>query len=193
MPGQVDLEGRPFARFAVDVDEPVVLLDDAVDCGQPQAGAPIHTLGGEKRFENIVQYFLVHAAAVVADGQQDKLAGNKTGVIGAVGLVEGMVSCFDDDLAHTFDGVTGVDAQVGQDLLDLGGVHLYGPQARPRQPGKIDLLADEALEHFKHTFHVIVQVDHLGGDGLPTGKGQQLPGDARYTFCGREDFIEIGT
>ena len=52
---QVDLEGRSLARFAVDIDEAVVLLDDAVDRGQPQAGALAHFLGGEKRFEQMGQ------------------------------------------------------------------------------------------------------------------------------------------
>ncbi len=78
-----------MARFAVDVDESVVLLDDAVDRGQTQAGALADILGGEKRLEDMIQRLFVHAAAVVADGQQDILAGNKSGVVGAVGFVEG--------------------------------------------------------------------------------------------------------
>ena len=78
MPGQVDLEGRSLARFAVDVDEAVVLLDDAVDRGQAQAGALAHLLGGEERLEDVVQGLLVHAAAVVADGQQHILARAQT-------------------------------------------------------------------------------------------------------------------
>ena len=77
MPGQVDLEGRSLARLAVDIDEAVVLLDDAVDRGQPQAGALAHLLGGEERLEELCQRLLVHAAAVVADGQQHILAGDK--------------------------------------------------------------------------------------------------------------------
>ena len=89
VPGQVDLEGRALARLAVDVDEAVVLLDDAVDRGQPQAGAFAHLLGGEKRLEDVVQGLLVHAAAVVAHRQQHILAGDKPGMVGAVGFVEG--------------------------------------------------------------------------------------------------------
>ena len=86
---QVDLEGRSLARLAVDIDETVVLLDHAVDRGQAQSGAFAHFLGGEERFEEMSLGLLVHAAAVIAHGQQDIFAGDKTRVIGAVCLVEG--------------------------------------------------------------------------------------------------------
>ncbi len=77
MPGQVDRERRSLARLAVDVDEAVVLLDDAVDRGQPEAGALADVLGGEERLEEVGQRLLVHAAAVVAHGQQHVLAGDE--------------------------------------------------------------------------------------------------------------------
>ena len=38
MPEQVDREGRSLSRLAVDVDETVVLLDDAINCGQSHWG-----------------------------------------------------------------------------------------------------------------------------------------------------------
>ena len=192
MPGQVNLEGRAFPWFAVDVDEAVVLLDDAVDRGQPQAGSLPHLLGGEKRFEDLVEGFLVHAAAVVAYGQQHILPGDKPRVIGAVGLVEGGVFRFDGDLADSGDGVPGVDAQIGQDLVDLGGVHLDRPQVRARQPGEIDVLADQPPQHLEHALHGLVQVEHLGGDGLLAGKGQQLPGQVGGALGGLPDFLEVG-
>ncbi len=36
--GQIDLECSAIARFTVDVDEAVVLLDNAVDRSQPKTG-----------------------------------------------------------------------------------------------------------------------------------------------------------
>ena len=88
VPGQIDLEGRPLARLAVDIDEAIVLLDHAVNRCQPQAGAFAHFLGGEERLEQMAQSLLVHAAAVVADRQQHVLARHKPGVIGAIGFVK---------------------------------------------------------------------------------------------------------
>ena len=124
----------PVARLAVDIDEAVVLLDDAVNRGQPQAGAFAHLLGGEKRLEQIVQGLMIHAAAVVADGQQHIIAGDKARVMGAVVLVESDVARFDGDFASVRDGVPGVDAEVGQDLVDLRWVDLDLRQVLARQP-----------------------------------------------------------
>jgi len=46
------------------------------------------------------QRFLVHGAAIVADGEQRVLAGDKARVGGAIVLVEGIVSRLDGDLAE---------------------------------------------------------------------------------------------
>ena len=78
LPGQVDLEGRPLPRLAVHVDEAVVLFDDAVNRRQPQAGALADFLGGEEGLEELCQRLFVHAAAVVADRQQDVPPGSRT-------------------------------------------------------------------------------------------------------------------
>ncbi len=129
MPGQVDLEGRAFLFFAVDIDEAVVLFDDAVDCGQAQSGPFAHLFGGEKGLEDFILGGGVHAAAVVADDQRCELSGCEARVVGAIGLVQGGVSGFNGDFAGIGDGVAGVDAQVGQDLFNLGGVYLDRPQA----------------------------------------------------------------
>ncbi len=49
VPGQVNPEGQSLAGFAVNIDEPLVLLDNAVNRGQPQPRAfPEDVLGGEK-------------------------------------------------------------------------------------------------------------------------------------------------
>ena len=50
-------------------------------------------------------------------------------MFGTVGLVKSDVSRFDGDLAHSGNGVPGIDAQVGQDLIDLGRIHFDRPQA----------------------------------------------------------------
>ena len=101
------------------------------------------------------------------------------------------IARLDGDLADAGDGVAGVDAQVGQDLVDLGGVHLDRPQVRSGQPGQIDVLADEPPQHLEHARHGLVQVEHLRGDGLLAGKGQQLPGEVGGALGGLADFLEI--
>ncbi len=44
-------------------------------------------------------------------------------VIRAIGIIKEACACFNGDLAHAGDGILGIDTQVGQDLVDLVGVH----------------------------------------------------------------------
>ena len=52
---KVEAEGRADARLAIDVNCPLVLLHDAVDHGQAEAGALAHLLGGEEGLEDMRQ------------------------------------------------------------------------------------------------------------------------------------------
>ena len=70
VPGQIDVEGGALARRAGHVDAAAVLLDDAVDGGESEAGALADGLGGEEGLEDVFDHVGLHAAAVVADGQQ---------------------------------------------------------------------------------------------------------------------------
>ena len=65
--GQKDLKSRAFANAALHGDPALMLLDDAINRGQAQAGAAVHFLGGEKRLENPAQIFRRDAAAGVAE------------------------------------------------------------------------------------------------------------------------------
>src|SRR5438045_2207472 len=62
--GQVDLEGRPVTDLAVDGDVAAALLGDAVDRGEPQAGAGL-ALRREERLPDLSQGRRVHAGAGV--------------------------------------------------------------------------------------------------------------------------------
>ena len=121
MEWKIGLDGCPLFRFAVDIDESVVLLDDTVDGGQAQPGPLAEPLGCKEGLEHFVQGFGRHAAAIVADGQHDVVAGDETRAVGAVVLVEADILGFNSHLAHIFYGVPRIDAQIGQDLIDLGG------------------------------------------------------------------------
>jgi hypothetical protein len=96
---------------------------------------------------------------------------------GAVSFVKGDDTRLDGDLARIVDGVPGVDAQIGQHLFDLGGVHPDRTQVLARQPGQVDVFADELAQHLEHPLHGLVQIEHLGRHGLLAGKSQELPGE----------------
>ena len=71
-------------------------------------------LGGKERFKNMVEHFLVHSAAVIAHGKQDKLAGNKTGMLGAIRIIKGHIVRLDDYFAQVGDGLPGIDTKIGR-------------------------------------------------------------------------------
>ena len=87
-PGQVNLEGRALSRLAVNIDEAVVLLHDAVHRGKAHAGTLSNLLGGEKGLKDLLTGLFVHAAAIVADRKKDVLPGDKTRVLSAICLVK---------------------------------------------------------------------------------------------------------
>lgn len=59
---QINPEGRALARLAVNINEPVVLFDDAVHCRQSHARSFSQLFGGEERFEKMGQVFFVYSA-----------------------------------------------------------------------------------------------------------------------------------
>jgi len=190
---QIDLEGRPVTRLAVNVDEAVVLLDRSVNHGQSQAGSFTYLLGGEERLENVGEHPCVHAAAIIAHRQQDVFAGDKAGVTGAVLPIKDDVVRLDGDLARIGDGVPGVDAQVGQDLVHLRGIDKDAFEIVPRQPGQIDVLADEPSQHLERTLHGLVEVQYLEVHGLLAGKRQKLARQIGRTLGGLLDLVQTGT
>ena len=123
-------EGGPKPRLGVDLHGPAGLGDDAVDRGQPEAGAVALGLGGEEGLEGAVDGGLVHAGAGVGDTQPDVTARPQAGPglgVGGVGL---QVAGLDAELPAARHGVAGVDGQVHQHLFELAPVGLDGPQLR---------------------------------------------------------------
>lgn len=83
---------------------------------------------------------------------------------------------FYGDLAYTGNGVLGIDANIGQDLLDLGGSKPYRPQLTSRLPGQIHILTDKTPKHFEHTLHDLVQVEHFRLNGSACGQRPAIGG-----------------
>ena len=72
------------------------------------------------------------------------------------------------------------------------GSTLTGHRSAARQPGEVDVLADQPPQHLEHACHGLVQVQHLGRDGLLAGKGQQLPGEVGGALGRLADFLQVG-
>ena len=110
---------------------------------------------------------------------------------GAVAFVQGGVLRRYGDVADPVDGISGVDTKVGQDLVDLGRVHLDGAKASGGKPDELDILPDEPVEDREHSLHGLVQVENLGRDGLFAGEGEKLAGQVRGTFRRLADTLQV--
>ena len=131
--GKENGEGGAGAGLAFDDDPALMLLDNAIDGGQAQAGALADFLGGEKRLEEMAQGGVVHAAAGVGDAQADEMAGAGFGIDHAGDGFEDAGSGADGQASAVGHGVAGVDGEVDQDLFDHADVGVNGGQVRRRQ------------------------------------------------------------
>ena len=83
------------------------------------------------------------------------------------------------ELAALGHGIAGIHGQVDNDLLDLPPVGLHPPQIMLRNRDQLDVLADEASEHFLQVRDHRIQVQDLRSHDLASAEGQQLAGQAR--------------
>ena len=76
-------------------------------------------------------------------------------------------------------GVTRVDRQVHEDLLDLPGVRLDAAQAGLQGRRQLDVLPDEPPQHLLHVGDDGVEIEDPGLKDLLSAEGEQLPRQAR--------------
>jgi len=119
--------------------------------------------GGEERLEDAQLGFVVHADAVIADGEHDVVAGGERRVGAREVFVKGDVGGLDGELTALRHGVAGVHGDVHDDLVDLARIGADRAQRRAWNHDQIDVLADHAGEHFQ------VLGDHLVSDRAPWG------------------------
>ncbi len=157
----------------------MVLLHDAMNGGEPQSGALAHRLGGEERLEQAGHGRLVHSAARIGHGQHGINPGGDPGVGLESALLRGILvdaalEGRDHHATDVVDGVPCVHAEIGEDLVELGGVDLHRAGVGSRLPDQVDILADEPAQQLQHPGYSVIERQHLGGDGLSARERQQL-------------------
>jgi hypothetical protein len=76
--------------------------------------------------------------------------------------------------------LAGVDQQVHQHLLDLGGIDLDRPQLRSGQDLQLDDAAGQARQHGAHPFDDGVEIDHFGLHRLLPAEGEETADQRRH-------------
>ncbi len=89
----------------------------------------------------------------------------------------------DPQLPAVQHGVPRVDAQVHQDLLELGpvGVHPLGPG--PTLDGELDLTADQATQQLQPLCDGLVQIQKLRAEDLLPAEREQLSSQIGEPLC----------
>jgi hypothetical protein len=89
-------------------------------------------------------------------------------------------------------GVARVDDQVHDDLFDLPGIRLDGPESIRGCSHDQNVLADQAAEHFVQVLDQHVEVDHLGLKDLFTTERQEMPGQGCRPLRRGIDMLDVG-
>ena len=91
---------------------------------------------------------------------------------GRVSFIKGHIGCFDGDFAAMRHGIAGVDHQIHQNLLNLGGVYFYRSQTRGQGCFEIYIFANHAAKHFVKIGDNLIEVYDLRFNNLFAAKGQ---------------------
>src|SRR5882724_3824260 len=116
---QVDFERRASTNLAFDVQETAVALDDGMHGRETEAGAQAELLGREERFEDPLPHFGRNADARVGHLQYDMRS--RLGRPTHLGWlsVDGNIACRHGEHAAARHGITGVDREIEQHLMQL--------------------------------------------------------------------------
>ncbi len=153
-----------------------MLFDDAEDRRETETGPFPDGFGGEERFEDLGAGLGVHADAGIADLERGVGAGLGPGMSLAEVVVHRSCSDGDGDAAAVGHGVSGVDTEIHQDLLELPGVGADDAGMAAPLELESDPFADDPIEELDGVAHLFTEIEELGLHHLSPAEGKQLPG-----------------
>ena len=96
-------------------------------------------------------------------------------MLARVSVIQSHVGGFDRDFAALWQGVTRIDYQVHHDLLDLALVRLHASEPGVEIQRQVNILADQAGQHFSHVGQQNIQIQDGGRQDLLPAERQKLP------------------
>ena len=154
---------------------PAALACEAIDLAETQTRALADRLGGEEGFEDAGNDVGRHARAVVRHRHADIVAG---GEVRDLARSHGTGTGLNRDTALVADRVAGVDHEVEQGRLELGGVNVDPCAAALQLEFELHRLADGAAQQGLALADLGVEIHRLGAQRLPAREGQQLVSQA---------------
>src|SRR5256884_487995 len=97
----------------------------------------------------------------------------------------------DEHASPARHGITRIDHEVQEHLLELARVGVDGARLGVEGGGQLDVVADQAAQHLVHVRHDGVELEHLGGEDLAAAEREQLPGELRGAEAGVADLLDV--
>ncbi len=125
--GQEHVDPGALTQRTLDIDVAPVVLDDGIGHGQAESGQGAARMGGEERFEDMIENFGGHPRTGVGDGDVSVLAGGQDIPLARCSSLDGVIVAADRDLTLVLaGGLKGIGENVAQGLGQLTGVSENG-------------------------------------------------------------------
>jgi hypothetical protein len=167
-----------------------MLLDDAENSGQAEPGPFARLFGGKKRFKDAWEDLRRNPAPSVSNPKTNVSPGRGVWDESSVLFGENFLGRLDQKLAAAGHGVTSIDQQVHQHLVEHPSVDPGGERVRMDRELQVHVFPQDALQHFGQADHRLVQVDLAGLQHLLATEGQQPLGQAGSPFGRRLQIIK---
>ena len=175
----------------MDADVAAALLYDAVDGSQTQPRSSASFLRCEEGLEDARLHRWAHAGSGVADRQGHIGTRLEPCLPWCVVLVEIHFGCLDCECAAVRHGVTGVDDEVHDDLLDLARVRFDEAWFRVHSENELYVLSNEPSKHLLDLSQNDVDFQDPWFDDLLATESQQLPRQGGGTLPGLVDLFDL--
>ena len=171
-----DLKTR-VAGFGSDLNISPMLFHDSLDSVEAEAGAFPHSLGGEKRLEDVRLHFLGNSGAVIADL-------NNNATVFAVGS--------DAKLAFSVHRVNGVIDKVGPDLVEFAAKRIHQQWNALVIALHRDSLFQLVIQNRERGFQALYNVHVLHRRLIHVGVFLDGADQVRYARGAALDFVQAG-
>src|ERR1700722_673004 len=188
---KIHAKGGADVELAVDMQEAAVLTNDAVNGSKAQARAFADILGGKKRFENTVKSASVHSCPGIGDREHGIASGPGMRLSRELLLVEHNFPGFNEELAALGHSIAGVDAQVHDDLFDLGRIGPNHGQIWGQIRFDFNIAAEDFFQEAESFGDVLIEIYVARLENLAAGEGEQLTGQGGRPNGLMPNFIEV--
>src|SRR5438270_3994551 len=170
---------RSCPDLAVQAEDAVGLLGEAVDHAETKPAALPDLFGGEEWFENLFEMLRRNSAAGVGHTDSDIFASHDSWELAVANVA---ILGLHGHRSTRWHGIAGVDDQVDEGKLELGAVGEEDPDALAHFPFEMHQSAEGVREKVRDRLAKRAQLDRSGLQPLPPRKSEQLTNELAALF-----------